>query len=99
MTMNTATHIRDIEGERGNVALYRLDPPLTYTHYTEDEELEAHYVYVSAVPHIPETYIFPAPGPDTVDLEPVSWSELPGSMRDTIDHADALNSAGYVVVR
>ncbi|MCP5004233.1 MAG: hypothetical protein GY941_09875 [Planctomycetes bacterium] len=79
--------------------MYHLDPPLTYTNYATDAELEAHYVYVSTMPNIPKTYIFPAPEPNTVDLDPVSWGELPGSMRNTIDHADALNNAGYEVVR
>ncbi len=96
---NTATHIRDIEGGRGNVALYRLDPPLTYTHYTgeEDTEVKAPYVYVSAVAEIPETYIFHAP-PTATEFAPVSWGELSGSMKGTTSHIAALNNAGYEVI-
>lgn len=65
--------------------LYRLDP------HPEGYE----YVVVSAVmvPYGggPETYIFRADAQGNV----LDWSELEGSLRGSLDHAEALRGAGY----
>lgn len=94
--MNTATKIRKMADWRGDAALYRVDPPMA----------GAEYVVVSAIdtglrfpdPITPramqiETYIFAA---DETG-EPSDYQELPGSLKGTLDHADALRAAGYEV--
>ncbi|GGH93961.1 hypothetical protein ACFFGR_09525 [Arthrobacter liuii] len=94
--MSTATPIRQIRNMQGNATLYRMDPPLC------DNE----YVVVSAVDiaarfpgfglrlwESTETYIFPA----DEDGEIADWGELPGSTKGTLDHTEALRSAGYEV--
>jgi len=85
--MKTATLVKDnIEGFRGRVALYKLS--------------EAHegyeYVICSTATSIfgLETFIFGANGRGGVRL----WDELYGSKRDTEDHEEVLNAAGYEVV-
>lgn len=77
----------------GHAALYKLDPPLL-----DDDGGTREFVVVSAA-ILPfsgegETYIFPA----TPDGKVSDWGELPGSMRGTLDHADALEGAGYEIV-
>ena len=76
---------------RGEQRLYKLDPPLN------DDGYMIHWVVVSAadVPFSgPETYIFPADFTGKV----TDWSELPGSQRGEVSHADALADMGYTVV-
>ena len=71
--------------------VYHLDPPIEY-----DEGRKAEHVVVSAsvVQYSgPETYVFPS----TEGGEVTSWVELEGSYRGGLDHAEALNNAGYVV--
>lgn len=88
----TATLIKDkLEGFRGHAALYRLTPPI------KDYE----YVIASAVTTMqfggdgPETYLFPA----TAEGEIVNFGELPGSMKGTLSHAEALLNAGYSLAK
>jgi hypothetical protein len=72
-------------------ALYRLSPPLNDEGGNPQE-----YVVVSAVGNsmIHETYIFPAnPRGDII-----SFLEMKGSDRDTTNHEQVLNNAGYEVV-
>lgn len=106
--MSTATLVKgSLPKFRGDAALYRLDPPLVQTHYRGDEPDESHeYVIVSAIDNTEmmafsgldldwrETYIFPA----TPDGEVADWGELDGSVKGTLDHADALRGAGYEVI-
>ncbi|HEY6117458.1 MAG TPA: hypothetical protein VI172_16010 [Candidatus Dormibacteraeota bacterium] len=83
----TATFIKHIQGWRGDARLYRLSPP---------HEASPH-VIVSAteVPYLgPETYIFPATDEGSI----VSWSEMEGSYRGGLDHAQALRNAGYEIL-
>lgn len=85
--MSTATFTKSLSGFRGDVRLYKLDPPLCYDTY----------VIVSAIDNMfsgPETYIFPA----SSDGQVLSWGELEGSLRGVLDHAKALEAAGYEVV-
>ena len=87
--MKTATLVKDnIEGFRGRVALYKLS--------------EAHegykYVICSSSTDASifglETFIFGANGRGEV----LDCDELYGSKRDTEDHEEVLNAAGYEVV-
>ena len=82
--MKTAKHIKDLEGFTGRAALYELSEPL---------DGHKHVVVSAAVAMFsgPETYIFPAD--DTGKVK--EWGELDGSMKGTLDHEDALTSAGY----
>jgi hypothetical protein len=85
--MKTATYIKNLTGFAGTAALYKLSSPL-----------EGHnYVVVSSVtrPIDPETYIFPADKRGDI----LDWSELRGSQHGTLNHADALKSAGYDVIK
>lgn len=102
--MNTATLVKEgLEGFRGEVNLYRLDPPLEGHEYVIVSAVELPDLALSmdsllnAVGGYPiateETYIF---GSDS-EGKVVDWSELPGSIKDTKDHAEALREAGYEV--
>ena len=83
-----AKRIKEMEGWKGRAYLYELDEPL-----------DGHnYVIVSAavVPYSgPETYIFPADGPDAEDAS--DFGELDGSYRGGLSHEKALARAGYSV--
>jgi len=91
--MNTAVFVKDVEREtRGDQRVYQLDPPL-----------EGHeFVVVSAV-ELPasvhrlgqscETYIFPSDGEEVIE-----YMDLPGSIKNTMDHEEALKEAGYEIV-
>ena len=91
--MKTATLIEKLTGFVGDARHYRLSEPL------EAHEGDKHTdVIVSAVT-LPlwlgtETYIFPA----TDNGKIASWGELPGSLKNTLSHAEALAAAGYEVV-
>lgn len=85
--MKTATKIKDLEGWRGHASLYEL--------FSSDAGAPE-YVVVSAtvVPFTgPETYIFPARADGTV----INFAEREGSYRGGLDHATALQNAGYKV--
>lgn len=82
----TATRVKNLNGWRGEAALYHLSPPLD----------EHEFVVVSAalVPYSgPETYIFPADDAGEV----AGYLGLPGSFRGSLDHESALQGAGYEV--
>lgn len=60
------------------------------------EPLDGHSIVVTSAAEVCgtwETYIFPA----TRDGAVTDWLELPGSMRGTKDHLEALYNAGYEV--
>ncbi len=93
--MGTARYIKRLEGFTGDAALYELNPPL------ETFNGKNAYTFVAVSATIvqfgmggPETYIF---GADE-DGEILDLSELPGSFRGGLDHAAALESAGYEIV-
>ena len=86
-----ATLIENLSGWRGEARLYRVDPPMTY-----EDGRQTEYVIVSATTVLasgPETYIFPASREGGI----LDWLELPGSFRGAIDHARALEGAGYSI--
>ncbi len=88
----TAIHIKDMVGWQGHASLYKLSEPHAESSWGNDDPKAYDHVIVSAA----ETYIFPAAGPDAD--EPVSFGEMPGSLRGTMSHAEALANAGYDIV-
>lgn len=89
--MNTATFIREIEGWKGHASLYKLSEPLGWP-----EENKFDFVIASAVNAFgdgPETYLFGSNEQGVV----LDWMELPGSMKGTWSHSEALKAAGYIV--
>ena len=97
--MKTAKFVRQIEGWQGDARLYRLSDPMAWEKWTSDDGVsknEANHVIVSAVVALysgPETYIFPADS----DGNCLDFGELTGSFRGSLDHAAALEDAGYEV--
>lgn len=74
------------EGTAADQRVYALSPP---------HEGYAHVV-VSACEVLgqPEVYIF---GADDERGAIASWTELPGSLRGTLEHTEALRAAGYML--
>lgn len=89
----------NLPGFRGTVHLYELSEPITFD-YDWDTEMDTkntNYVVVSTADVLysgPETYIFPV----NQDGEVLSWLEIKGSFRGALDHAQALQNAGYEVI-
>ena len=99
--MKKAKYIRTTRDDGEIVQkLYELDPPLEEFSFLSEERESHQYVIVSAANHgegilrVHETYIFPA----DKDGEITDWGELPGSIKGTTDHEEALQEAGYEVV-
>lgn len=93
----TAQLIKPLTGYQGQASLYKLDPPMIEEHWGDRPDTAHEFVIVSAADVMfsgPETYIFPA----TEDGEIASWGELEGSFKGALDHAMALEGAGYTVV-
>lgn len=87
--MTTATYLRTLTGFSGDARLFKLSESIQY------DKGETDHVIVSAVvvPFSgPETYIFPA----NENGEIAHWGELDGSFRGGLDHAQALENAGWV---
>ncbi len=86
--MKTAKKIRELDGFKGEAALYEMSPPY-----------EGHqFVVVSAISIAfdtgrSETYIFPSDAKGKV----TDWGELEGSRRGTTSHSEILEEAGYEV--
>lgn len=91
MMNHVATKIKSLPDWRGDAAVYALSPALK----NGFDRIE--HVVVSAVldKHlgIHETYIFASDAEGTVS----DYSELDGSTRDTLSHAEALHGAGYTI--
>ncbi len=83
---DTAVKIKDLSGWNGHASLYRLDPPLD-----GEEYVIASAARVSGLAI--ETYLFPS----DKDGNPKSYSEMDGSVKGTLSHADALGLAGYEI--
>lgn len=82
-----ATLIKDsLPKFNGSAALYKCDPPLDGNGFVVVSATVALYTG-------PETYIFPA----NQDGDITGWTELDGSYRGDLDHAQALSGAGYEV--
>lgn len=92
--MSTATYIKPVSNMRGDARLYRVDPPLDGNEYiaVSAVDMAAQFPGINFQSwEATETYIFPA----SEDGEVTAWGELPGSMKGTLDHAEALRDAGY----
>lgn len=90
--MKTARYIKNAEGFKGDAKIYELSEPVSYG----DDALTSHVV-VSAVNVFglgDETYIFPC----DENGEVLSWLELEGSRKGTLDHEYVLNNQGYEVI-
>lgn len=87
MTIARFLRMFDVGEFRGDARLYELDPP----------EDDLTHVIVSGVNvgfgEGEETYIFPADEAGTI----LSWGELDGSFKGSIDHRRALEGAGWEV--
>lgn len=91
--MNTATRTKTITNP-GVVdqAVYRLNPPHTYTDdFTGSTETTDHVIVSAANVYAsgPETYIFPSDG------NTITGCEIDGSYRGGLDHTRALAAIGY----
>ena len=79
--------------------IYEVDPPV---HVDDDpEEAATKYVVASAANVMysgPEVYLFPAEKHGDI-WEVIDWTELDGSYRGGLDHATAIEGAGYEVVQ
>lgn len=98
--MKTATELRRLNGFEGDARLFELSESITYDYDYESrkDRSSTRFVIVSAVAAMfsgPETYIFPADEQGQV----VHWGELEGSFKGSLDHAQALENAGYIVVK
>ncbi len=92
MSNPTATPVGGLLASmRGAARLYRLSEPLEGNYFviasTVDEQL-------SQFTRVHETYIFGADSNGKV----TDWGELPGSLKNTSDHEEALREAGYAVL-
>ena len=87
----TAKLIKTLTGFTGVAKLYKVSPAIEG--YSGEKYK---HVIVSATVAMfsgPETYIFGA----TEEGEIADWSELPGSIRGSFSHEEALNEAGYQI--
>lgn len=94
MKEKTAKFIKQLDGTwTGDARLYKVEPPMEdYSGNKYD------YVIVSATyaPFSgPETYIFPA----NEEGDVLSWEEMEGSFKGEEDHEQALNEAGYALLK
>lgn len=111
--VKTATEVKVLNDAEGDQRLYRLSEPVGYDDWDDDKDEAVtkttdHVVVSAAVlnsDHIGgrnpdgswkmtrlETYIFPA---DENGI--VSWCEIGGSRRCTLQHSEALAGLGYVI--
>jgi hypothetical protein len=98
--MRVARLVKDnLGGFNGHAALYKVSPSVQYRKYDWVKDRyyrrQSRYIVVSAVvvDGMPEAYLFPADKSGQVK----SWSRLPGSMRGSLNHADALEGGGYLI--
>ena len=99
--MKTATLVQTTLGKHGDTlwqAVYRLEPPMTGNNGQPCEYVLCSAAYAppfrNVLPAQRETYIFPC----RVAGDVLDWEELPGSQRGTLEHAAALERAGYTIV-
>lgn len=78
---------------RGDARLFKLSQPVKY--FSGGGNMQTEHVVVSAVTAYsgPETYIFPA----DADGRVLDYMELDGSFRGGLDHAHALDGAGFEI--
>ncbi len=91
--IKTATLISDnLPDFNGHAAHYRLSVPLGKS-YDEDFKPVSDVVVSAVTGWAHETYIFPADENGKV----TAWGELPGSIKGTTSHEEALKEAGYAI--
>lgn len=94
----TVELVRELDGWRDHAALYKLSSPVGFARTWDGDgnRVIGHtkYVVVSAVDfttplvgRIHETYIFPSDENANI----TGWCELPGSVRNTTSHKEALD--------
>jgi len=94
--MNKAIRIKRLPSWRGDAALYKVEPPLDGNEHVVVSAVDLALrfpTYGDPRPMQIETYIFPADEHGEV----LDYGELSGSMKGTLDHAEALRRAGYEV--
>lgn len=92
--MKTAILVKNnLDGFNGHAALYKLSEPLSEYSWGEDDEVKKfeHVVCSTAYAFGVETYIFGADEDGNV----IDWGDLPGSLKGTSCHIEALRCAGY----
>lgn len=84
-----ATFIKKLtKNFRGDVRLYKLDPPIDGSEF-----VAVSGIHCALDTGRPETFIFKADGEGNI----TDWLELEGSFRGAVDHARALEGAGYTI--
>lgn len=83
-----ATFIKDMTSRTATQKLYRMSPP-----HEGHEHVVSSGVASAFDTGLPETYLFGA----EADGKVISYSELDGSFRGSVDHDEAIRSAGYEV--
>lgn len=92
--MKTAKQVGMIDGWTGDARIFELSEPVPYC----GGETKFVIVYATVAPYSgPETYIFPALGPDADTV--IDFGELDGSYRGGLSHSKALEGAGFEVVK
>ena len=94
--MSAATLIKRLPSWQGDAALYRMEPPLDGNDYVVVSAVDLALrfpTYGDPRPMQIETYIFAADESGEVE----DYGELSGSLKGTLDHAEALRAAGYEV--
>lgn len=87
----TAKFIAQLDGWRGNAALYKVTPAMKY------KNSKTSYVIASAASVLfsgEETYLFPA----TKNGDIKDWGELDGGYKGSLCHKTAFKNAGYKIV-
>ncbi len=103
MSEKTAIFIRQLYNVIGDGKLYKVSPPMSGGPVLDDEPDAKKppmrdYVVVSAANVLfskPETCIFGSNEDGKIE----SWTELEGSCEGALDHAQALENAGYKIAR
>ena len=98
----TYRKVKPISGWRGDVALYKVNPPLPYeiigggtatTEYVLVSAVDLDtYISIGSSPPTCETYMFPA----TADGKAIDMLEMEGSYKGDKDHAQVFSNIGYV---
>lgn len=84
----TATRIKELKNFTGTAFLWKLSHPLERNTYVVTSATCAMFSG-------PETYIFAADRNGKIK----SWGELEGSFKGELDHEQAIERAGYKVVK
>lgn len=96
MSTGTASLVKDnLRKFNGHAALYLLDPPLEGHAFVIASAIDIGKQFSKLSPSLSGTEVYLFPGDSGGHV--IDWGELPGSMKGTLDHADALREAGYEI--